>query len=78
MLRPEEVSCEVLRPLLLAASQALGKPITRAVVTVPAYFDDAQRCVAWLTHATVARLTLDLRLAGRPPCGRPGWRAWSV
>ena len=45
VLRPEEVSSEVLRPLLLAASQALGQPVTRAVVTVPAYFGDAQRCV---------------------------------
>ena len=46
VLRPEEVSSEVLRPLLQAASQAMGGPITRAVVTVPAYFDNAQRCVS--------------------------------
>jgi molecular chaperone DnaK (HSP70) len=35
----------VLRPLLAAASSALGETVVRAVVTVPAYFDQAQRCV---------------------------------
>lgn len=42
-LSPEEVSAEVLRRLRRIASEALGQDITRAVVTVPAYFDDAQR-----------------------------------
>lgn len=42
-LSPEEVSAEVLRALKARAEAALGRPITRAVVTVPAYFDDAQR-----------------------------------
>jgi molecular chaperone DnaK (HSP70) len=40
---PEEVSAEVLAKLRDQASRALGGPTTRAVVTVPAYFDDAQR-----------------------------------
>jgi molecular chaperone DnaK (HSP70) len=40
---PEEVSAEVLRTLREQASAALGIPVTRAVITVPAYFDDAQR-----------------------------------
>jgi molecular chaperone DnaK (HSP70) len=40
---PEEVSARVLAHLREQASRALGEPVTRAVVTVPAYFDDAQR-----------------------------------
>jgi len=40
---PEEVSADILRVLKDRASAVLGKPVTRAVVTVPAYFDDAQR-----------------------------------
>jgi molecular chaperone DnaK (HSP70) len=42
-LSPEEVSAEVLSKLREQASRALGRPVARAVVTVPAYFDDAQR-----------------------------------
>jgi len=40
---PQEVSAAILRELKHQASVALGVEITRAVVTVPAYFDDAQR-----------------------------------
>ncbi len=40
---PEEVSAEVLKKLKLAAEASLGEPVTRAVITVPAYFNDAQR-----------------------------------
>ena len=40
---PPEVSAEVLRALKLRAEAHLGEPIERAVVTVPAYFNDAQR-----------------------------------
>lgn len=40
---PEEISAEVLRKLKRDAELALGEPVTRAVVTVPAYFNDAQR-----------------------------------
>jgi molecular chaperone DnaK (HSP70) len=42
-LSPEEVSARVLAALRDQATAALGEPVTRAVVTVPAYFDDAQR-----------------------------------
>ncbi|QIZ76996.1 Fe-S protein assembly chaperone HscA [Ferrimonas lipolytica] len=38
-----QVSAEVLRPLILRAEQTLGGDLTGAVITVPAYFDDAQR-----------------------------------
>ncbi|MBY0111585.1 MAG: Hsp70 family protein [Phycisphaerales bacterium] len=40
---PQEVSAEILKRLKAIASSALGVNVTRAVVTVPAYFDDAQR-----------------------------------
>jgi molecular chaperone DnaK len=40
---PEELSAMVLREVAARASAALGVKIERAVVTVPAYFDDAQR-----------------------------------
>ena len=40
---PVEASSEVLKVLAARASKALGEPVDRAVVTVPAYFDDAQR-----------------------------------
>lgn len=40
---PQEVSAHILRALKEQASDALGIQVTRAVITVPAYFDDAQR-----------------------------------
>jgi molecular chaperone DnaK len=40
---PEEISAEVLRKLKTDAERYFGEPVTRAVITVPAYFNDAQR-----------------------------------
>jgi hypothetical protein len=40
---PEEISALILRKLVDDAAQYLGEPITDAVITVPAYFNDAQR-----------------------------------
>jgi molecular chaperone DnaK len=40
---PEEISAEVLKKLRQAAENYFGEPVTRAVITVPAYFNDAQR-----------------------------------
>ena len=40
---PEEISALVLRKLADDASKFLGERVTKAVVTVPAYFNDAQR-----------------------------------
>jgi len=40
---PEEVSALVLRKLIEDASKFLGERVTEAVITVPAYFNDAQR-----------------------------------
>jgi molecular chaperone DnaK len=40
---PEEISAMVLRKLADEASRYLGQPVTGAVITVPAYFNDSQR-----------------------------------
>ncbi|MFF0524073.1 molecular chaperone DnaK [Actinomadura nitritigenes] len=40
---PEEISAQVLRKLVEDAGKSLGEKVTEAVITVPAYFNDAQR-----------------------------------
>ncbi len=40
---PEEISAAVLKKLKRDAENCFGEPVTRAVITVPAYFNDAQR-----------------------------------
>ena len=61
---PVEVGAEVLRALAARAEQALGGPLAGAVVTVPAYFDDAQRQA---TKDAAARAGLRvLRLLNEP------------
>src|SRR5437660_3315242 len=43
VVNPVEVSAEVLKALKVRAEEQLGMKVTQAVITVPAYFDDAQR-----------------------------------
>jgi molecular chaperone DnaK len=70
--RPQEISAMILRALKERAQQALGQTVTRAVITVPAYFNDAQRqatkeagelagleVVRILNEPTAASLTYD-------------------
>lgn len=40
---PPEVSAKVLQKMKKAAENYLGEPVTKAVITVPAYFNDSQR-----------------------------------
>ncbi|MDF1483686.1 molecular chaperone DnaK [Ramlibacter sp. H39-3-26] len=40
---PQQVSAEILRKMKKTAEDYLGEPVTEAVITVPAYFNDAQR-----------------------------------
>jgi len=70
--RPQEISAMILRALRDRAASALGGTITKAVITVPAYFNDAQRqatreagelagleVVRILNEPTAASLTYD-------------------
>ncbi len=43
IISPQEVSAIILRELRRRAQRVLGVPVRKAVITVPAYFDDAQR-----------------------------------
>jgi molecular chaperone DnaK len=61
---PEEVSAEILRALRQGAERAIGQPIKDVVITVPAYFDDAQRR-ATLRAGELAELNV-LRLLNEP------------
>jgi molecular chaperone DnaK len=70
--RPQEISAMILRVLRDRASAQVGSPVTKAVITVPAYFNDAQRqatheagnlagleVVRILNEPTAASLTYD-------------------
>ena len=61
---PVEVSAEILKKLRERAEKALGGELTGAVITVPAYFDDAQR-QATKDAAKLAGLNV-LRLLNEP------------
>jgi molecular chaperone DnaK len=61
---PQEVAAQILRRLRGIAEATLGEAVTRAVVTVPAYFDDAQR-QATRDAGTIAGLDV-LRILNEP------------
>ena len=62
--KPEELSALVLRQLLEDAVRYLGEPVEEAVISVPAYFNDDQRCAVKLA-AQLAGLTVK-RLINEP------------
>ncbi|RJF87502.1 Fe-S protein assembly chaperone HscA [Oleomonas cavernae] len=64
IISPVEVSAEILRSLKQRAEMVLGKTVDRAVITVPAYFDDAAR-TATRDAARLAGLEA-LRLVNEP------------
>lgn len=61
---PVEISAEILKSLKQRAEQALGKEVAKAVITVPAYFDEAARA-ATKDAARLAGLDV-LRLIAEP------------
>ena len=65
--RPEELSAFVLRALKADAEEFLGQAVHRAVITVPAYFRDAQR-KATLVAGELAGLRVE-RLLNEPTAG---------
>ncbi|MBL8806439.1 MAG: Fe-S protein assembly chaperone HscA [Rhodospirillales bacterium] len=64
LLTPVEISADILRAVKERAELALGRNVDRAVVTVPAYFDDAAR-TATRDAARLAGLEV-LRLVAEP------------
>src|SRR5947208_10845947 len=80
--RPQEISAMILKVLKDRASRELGTDVTKAVITVPAYFNDAQRqatreagelagleVVRILNEPTAASLTYEI---GRASCRERG------
>jgi len=61
---PQEISAFILREIKQAAEAALGQPVSRAVITVPAYFNEVQR-QATLEAGTIAGLTVE-RIINEP------------
>ena len=67
-LTPQEISAMILAKIRRDAESYLGEPVTEAVITVPAYFDDSQR-KATQDAGRIAGLNV-LRIINEPICCR--------
>ena len=87
--RPQEISAMILRALKERAATKLGGEVNKAVITVPAYFNDAQRqatreagelagleVVRILNEPTAA--SLDLRSQDEPSCTASSSTIWAA
>ncbi len=61
---PQEISAHILQTMKAAAERALGEPVTGAVITVPAYFNEVQR-QATIEAGTIAGLQVE-RIINEP------------
>lgn len=68
---PEQISAEILRYMKKYAEDKMGQPITKAVITVPAYFNDAQR-KATKDAGAIAGLTVE-RIINEPTAAALGY-----
>jgi molecular chaperone DnaK len=73
---PQEIAAHLLRRMRAIAEEALGEPVTRAIVTVPAYFDDAQR-QATRDAGTIAGLDV-VRILNEPTAAALAYGAHRV
>ncbi|MFO6427692.1 Hsp70 family protein [Escherichia coli] len=74
---PPQISAEVLKKMRKTAEDYLGEPVTEAVITVPAYFNDAQR-QATKDAGRIAGLEVNHYLRTDRSCAglRSGQRYW--
>jgi len=68
---PEEISAQVLREIKDFSEEILGEPISEAVITVPAYFDDSQR-QATKDAGKIAGLDVE-RIINAPKAAAPAY-----
>lgn len=68
---PEQISAEILRYMKKYAEDKMGQSITKAVITVPAYFNDAQR-KATKDAGAIAGLTVE-RIINEPTAAALGY-----
>ncbi len=73
---PQEVSSHVLRRMREIAESELGEPVTQAIVTVPAYFNEAQR-QATRAAGTIAGLDV-IRILNEPTAAALAYGAHRV